>query len=106
MPRVVDRAIAPIAASVLADDLAILADYDAIGIGMNLDWPTDRLGHHRVFVVVEANEAGLGYRGRTASRYRRIDQILQRDAPSPGAGLSRADGGMAPRLDRNRSRRS
>ena len=43
---------------------------------------------------------------RGQSRYRRMDQILQRDAPSPGAGLPHADGGMAPRFDRNRSRRS
>jgi hypothetical protein len=40
---------------VLANDATVLADDDAIGIGMNLDWSPDRAGGHRVLVVVEAH---------------------------------------------------
>ena len=43
----------------LADDPAVLADHDAIGIGVNLDRTPDRAGGHRVLVVVEAHQAGL-----------------------------------------------
>ena len=48
----------------LADHLTILADDDAITISMDVDRPADRPGHHRVAVVVEADQAGLRYRGR------------------------------------------
>ncbi len=48
----------------LADDPAVLADHDAVGIGVDLDRPPDRAGGHRVFVVVEAHQAGLGDRRR------------------------------------------
>ena len=48
----------------LADDPAVLADHDAIGIGVDLDRPPDRARGHRVLVVVEAHQAGLGDRGR------------------------------------------
>jgi hypothetical protein len=44
----------------LGNDPAVLADRYAIGIGMDLDRTSDRAGGHRVFVVVEAHEAGLG----------------------------------------------
>jgi hypothetical protein len=44
----------------------MLADYDAVGIGMNFDRSPDRTGRHRVLVVVEAHQASLrdrcGYR--------------------------------------------
>ena len=43
----------------LGDDPPILADHDAVGIGMDLDGTSDRAGCHRVFVVVEAHQAGL-----------------------------------------------
>src|SRR5438132_2470944 len=43
----------------LGDNAPVLADYDAIGIGMNLDRTPDRTGRHRVLVVVEAHQAGL-----------------------------------------------
>jgi len=36
------------------DDPPVLADYDAVGIGMNLDRTPDCVGCHRVLVVVEA----------------------------------------------------
>jgi len=44
----------------LADDPSVLADDDAIGVGVNLDWPANGARRHRVFVVVEADQAGLG----------------------------------------------
>jgi hypothetical protein len=46
------------------DDPPVLADYDPVGIGMNLDWPSNRAGSYRVFVVVEAHQAGLRNRCR------------------------------------------
>jgi hypothetical protein len=47
-----------------ADDLAVLADLDRLGIGAHLDRPPDGAGHDRIPVVVEADQAGLGDRGR------------------------------------------
>src|ERR1044071_1874453 len=41
------------------DDPPVLADHDAIGIGVDLDRAPDRAGSHRVLVVVEAHQAGL-----------------------------------------------
>src|SRR5258707_2238462 len=43
----------------LGDDPSVLADHDAVRIGMNLDRTPDRAGSYRVFVVVEAHQAGL-----------------------------------------------
>src|ERR1700680_2604192 len=43
----------------LGNDASVLADYDAVGIGVNLDRPPDRAGRNRVFVVVESHQAGL-----------------------------------------------
>src|ERR1700677_1538040 len=43
----------------LGDDTPVLADYDAIGISVNLNRTTDCTGRHRVLVVVEAHQAGL-----------------------------------------------
>ena len=48
----------------LGNDLAILADLNAIGIGANLDGTADGTGHDRVFVAVEADQAGFGDRRR------------------------------------------
>jgi hypothetical protein len=48
----------------LGDTPAVLSDHDPVGVGVNLDWASDRAGAHRVFVVVETNEAGLRHRGR------------------------------------------
>ena len=50
-------------AAMLADDCAILADHDVIGISLDLDGPADGTRGHRVLVVVEANQAGLRHRG-------------------------------------------
>ncbi len=43
----------------LGNDAPVLADHNAVGIGMNLDRTSDCAGRHRVFVVVEAHQAGL-----------------------------------------------
>jgi len=42
VPGIVDRLATAEATSMFADDRAVLADYDAIGISLNLDRPTDR----------------------------------------------------------------
>src|ERR1700733_13129004 len=46
------------------NDPAILADHDAIRISLDLNGPLDRACRHRVLVVVEAHQTGLGDRGR------------------------------------------
>ena len=46
------------------NDPPVLADHDTVGIGMDLDGTPDRTGRYRVFVVVEAHQAGLGDRRR------------------------------------------
>jgi len=43
----------------LADDPAVLADHDAIRIGLDLDRAADCARGHRVLVIVEAHQAGL-----------------------------------------------
>src|SRR6202008_4205398 len=63
MPRVVDRLVAAEIARMLANDGAILADDDALGISLDLDRPADGPRSDREFVVVEARQAGLGNRG-------------------------------------------
>src|SRR5258708_37274822 len=60
MPGVVDRLAASEGAPMFGDDPAVLADHDAIGIGMDLDRTPNRAGRHRVLVVVEADQASLG----------------------------------------------
>jgi hypothetical protein len=64
MPRVVDRLAAAEAAAMLADDHPVLADHDVVGVSLNLDRPADGTGADRVLVIVEAHQAGLGYRRR------------------------------------------
>ena len=64
MPWIVDRLAAPMVADMLGNDATILTNDDAIGIGMDVDRPADGAGVHRVFVVVEAHQAGLRHRGR------------------------------------------
>ena len=48
MRRVVDRLASPEAAAVLGNNAPVLANDDAIGIGLNLDRPADRAGADRV----------------------------------------------------------
>ena len=46
------------------DDPPVLADHDAVRIGVDFDGTADRTGGHRVFVVIEAHQAGLRDRRR------------------------------------------
>jgi len=48
----------------LGDDAPVPADYDAIRVGMNLYRTPDGTRRHRVLVVVEPDQAGLGDRCR------------------------------------------
>ena len=64
VPGIVGRLASTEAAPVFADDPPVLADHDAVGVGVDVDWSADRAGAHRVLVVVEADEAGLRHRGR------------------------------------------
>ena len=64
VPGIVDRLVAAEAAAMLADDPAVLAELDPIGIGTDLDRAADRARGDRVAVVVEAHQAGLGDRRR------------------------------------------
>jgi len=59
MPGIVEASTAAEAAGMLACDDPVLADDDAIGVGLDLDRPADGARRDRVLVVVEANEAGL-----------------------------------------------
>src|SRR5271170_2244758 len=59
MPGIVGRLTAAERSWMLGNDASILADHDAVGIGMNLDRTPDCTGCDRVFVVVEAYQAGL-----------------------------------------------
>src|SRR5438034_9091673 len=43
----------------LGNDASVLADHDAIGVSVDLDRPSYGAGRDRVFVVVEAHQAGL-----------------------------------------------
>src|SRR3989442_8260416 len=63
MPGIVDRLAATEAARMPADDRAVLADHNAIGIGLDLDRPADGARADRVLVVVEPHQASLRDRG-------------------------------------------
>jgi hypothetical protein len=64
MPGIVDRLAAAERARMFGNAPAVLADHDAVGVGLHLDWTPDRAGGHRVLVVVEAHQAGLRDRRR------------------------------------------
>src|ERR1700738_4534900 len=59
MPGVVDRLATAETAAVVADDRAVLADHNALGVSLDLDRSADSPRGDRVLVVVEAHEAGL-----------------------------------------------
>jgi hypothetical protein len=63
MPRVIDRLAAGKTGAMLADDRAILADHNEIGIGLDLNRSADGARGDRVLVVVEPYQAGLRDRG-------------------------------------------
>src|SRR5271165_7225171 len=62
MPGVVDRLAATKLTAMLADNRAVLADDDALGIGLDLDRPADGARTDRVLIVVEPHQAGLRHR--------------------------------------------
>jgi hypothetical protein len=59
VPRIEHRLVAPEATAVITDNLTILTQFDPIGIGADFHRSPDRTGRHRVFVLVELNQAGL-----------------------------------------------
>src|SRR5215469_11939897 len=70
MPGIVGRLAATAAAAMLADNRAVLANDDAVGIGLDLDRPANSPGGDRVLVVVEPHQAGLRDR-----RLRRVEAV-------------------------------
>jgi hypothetical protein len=58
---VVDRPAATGGPPMLGDDPPVLADDDAVGVGVDVDRTADGAGADRVSVVVEPDEAGLRY---------------------------------------------
>ena len=63
MPRVIDGLVSAEGAGMFTDHPAVLAQFDPIGIGPDLDRAPHGTGHHRVLVVIEPNQARLGDRG-------------------------------------------
>jgi hypothetical protein len=61
-PGIVDCLAATVVAGMLHHDAPVLADHDALGVGVNVDWTTDCAGAHRVFIVVEPRQARLRHR--------------------------------------------
>ena len=59
MPRIVDRLATAERSRMSSDDPPVLADHDAVGIGMDFDRTPDGIGGHGVFVAVEAHQASL-----------------------------------------------
>src|SRR4029078_3147100 len=64
VPGIVDRLAAPERAGAFADALSVLANYNPSRIGVYINGTPHRAGAHRVLVVVETHQAGLGHRGR------------------------------------------
>jgi hypothetical protein len=63
MPGVIDCLATAKRTTMLAHDPPVLADHDALGIGVNFDRPPDGMRRHRVSVIVEAHQAGLRHGG-------------------------------------------
>lgn len=61
MQGIVDGVVAPEDTHMAADDPTVLPAFQPVGIGPDLNGPTDRAGIHRVSVLVEPDEAGLGH---------------------------------------------
>ena len=53
MPGIVDSLAAAEMAAMFADNRAVLADHDAIGVGLDLDRPADGTRGDRILVVVD-----------------------------------------------------
>ena len=63
MPGIVGYLATTVFTRMLADNTAILAQDDALGVGVDLDRATDRARVHRVFVIVEPHQARLRHGG-------------------------------------------
>lgn len=63
MPGIKECLLAAKRAGMLAHDHAVLAQLDVVGIGADLDRAPNCIGHDRVLVVAEPDEARLGDRG-------------------------------------------
>ncbi len=74
MQGIVDRVVAPEDPIMASDNLAVLPAFQPVGVSPDLDRPPDRPGIDRVAVLVEAHEAGLGYRRRN-----RVEAIKRAD---------------------------
>jgi hypothetical protein len=59
MPGIVDCLAAAERATMVAHDPPVLADHNAVSISVTFDRPADGTRCHRVFVVIEAHQAGL-----------------------------------------------
>src|SRR5437762_6664742 len=81
MPGVVNCLAAAEPAAMLADNYALLADHDPIGIGLNLDRPANRARGDRVLVVVEPHQAGL--RDRRLRRVKAVERAADRHELRP-----------------------
>lgn len=62
MQGIVDGVVASEGTHMATDDLTVLPAFQAIGIGADLDRPSDRTGVDRVTVLVEPHETGFGHR--------------------------------------------
>src|SRR6516165_7851696 len=83
----------------LADDGTVMADDDALGVGLHLHRPADGPRSDRVFVVVKAHQAGsmprpassgtrrTGWRPARVAGARPRTPARSSDPPTPGAGL-------------------
>jgi hypothetical protein len=59
MPGIVDGIAAAERASMVGNDASVLADHNAVGVGVNLDRSSDCAGRDPVFVVIEPRQTGL-----------------------------------------------
>src|SRR3954447_6710643 len=81
MPGVVGSLAAAEAALMLADNRAVLADHDAVGIGLDLDRPANGACRDRILVVVEPHQARL--RDRRLGRMKTVERTADRHQLGP-----------------------
>ena len=92
VPGIEDRLVAAEAAAMLADEPALLAQLDPIGIGADLHRAADGARGDRVAVVVEADQAGLGDRRRHAHGIRRSGRHREPGSAAPPRRPQRPSG--------------
>lgn len=64
MPRIANGLVTPERTRTFADDPAVPADHNTVGMGMHISRASHRIGAHQVLVVAKAHQAGLERRGR------------------------------------------